>query len=81
MDGKKGIEFLETIKYISNVFGIKIVVIIYIQNKNVKIDKKILQMPILPTILTYSEKEILNYYFDNNDRLREMNIYANDQLL
>ena len=78
VDGKRGIEFLETIKYISNVFGIKIAVIIYIQNKNVKIDKKILQVPIIPTILTYSEKDLINYYTDINDRLREMNIYSNE---
>ena len=80
IDGKRGIEFLETIKYISNVFGIKIIVIIYIQNKNVKIDKNILQVPLLPTILTYSENDIINYYTDINDRLREMTIYSNDYI-
>ena len=45
MEGKRGIEFLETIKYISNVFGLKIVVIVYIANKSVKIDKKYYKHP------------------------------------
>ena len=71
---KKGIEYIETIKYICNIFALKIIVIIYVQNKNIKIDKKILQTPIMPTILTYSEKDILNYYTDNYDRLREIKI-------
>ena len=71
---KLGFEFLETIKYICNVFALKIVTIIYIQNRNAKIDKKILQVPIMPTILTYSEKDILNYYSDNYERLTERNI-------
>jgi hypothetical protein len=71
---KFGIKFLETIKYICNVFALKIVNIIYIQDKNAKIDKKILQAPIIPTILTYCEKDILNYYLDNYERLKERNI-------
>ena len=75
---KLGIEYLETFKYISNVFGLKIVTIIYVQDKNAKIDKKILQVPIIPTILTYSEKDILNYYFDNYDRLKETIITGKD---
>ena len=37
---KFGIKFLETIKYICNVFALKIVNITYIQDKNAKIDKK-----------------------------------------
>ena len=80
LDGKRGIEFLETVKYISNTFGIKILTIIYIQDKNAKIDKKILQVPILPIVLVYSEKDILNYYTDINDRLREMKLYSNDYI-
>ena len=75
---KLGIEYLETFKYISNVLGLKIVTIIYVQDKNAKIDKKILQVPIIPTILTYSEKDILNYYFDNYDRLKETIITGKD---
>ena len=71
---KLGFEYLETIKYICNVYALKIVAIIYIQNKNVKIDKKILQVPIIPTILVYSEKDIFNYYFDSYNRLTERNI-------
>jgi hypothetical protein len=71
---KFGIKFLETIKYICNVYALKIVNIIYIQDKNAKIDKKILQAPIIPTILTYCEKDILNYYLDNYERLKERNI-------
>ena len=70
----KGVEYIETIKYICNVFCLKIIVIIYIQNKKIKIDKKILQTPIMPTILVYSEKDILNYYTDNYDRLKEIRI-------
>ena len=71
---KIGIEYLETIKYIGNVFCFRIVVIIYVQNKNIKIDKKILQTPFMPIILTYSDKDILNYFNDNYDRLKEMQI-------
>ena len=76
---KFGIEFLETFKYITNVFGIKLVIIILVQNINIKIDKKFLQTPIMPTILTYNEKDILNYYCDNFDRLKEINIKSGDE--
>ena len=76
---KLGFEFLETIKYISNVFGLKIVTIIYIQNKNAKIDKRILQVPIVPTILTYSETDILNYFCDIYERIKERNISYLDE--
>ena len=78
MNGKNGIEYLETIKYISNLLGIKIILIIYIENKNIKMDKKILELPILPTILTYSEKDIINYYIDNNDRLKDINLFCKE---
>ena len=67
-------KYMETIKYISNVFGLKFVNIIYIENKNVKINKKILQVPFIHTILTYTEKDILNYYYDFIIRLKEINI-------
>ena len=33
-----------------------------------------MQAPIIPTILTYCEKDILNYYLDNYERLKERNI-------
>ena len=62
MNEQNGNEYIETIRYISNVFGLKFVVIIYIQNKDVKINKKILQNPFIPVILTYCEKDILNFY-------------------
>jgi len=39
-----------------------------------KLIKKILQVPIIPTILVYSEKDIFNYYFDSYNRLTERNI-------
>ena len=79
MNDKNGNEYIETIRYISNVFGIKIATIIYIQNKNIKINKKILQNPFIHTILTYSEKDILNYYYDNFNRLKELNITYFDE--
>ena len=66
---ENGIKYFETIKYISSIFAFKVVIIIYVENKNNKFDKKLLQVPILPTILTYSEKDILNYYIDNYERL------------
>ena len=69
-----GLEYIETFKYMTNIFGIKIVLIILVQHNNIKIDKKFLQVPIMPTILTYNEKDILNYYHDNYDRLKEINI-------
>jgi hypothetical protein len=79
VNGKSGLEFLETFKYISNVYGVRIVEIIYIPNNNVKIEKKFLQVPILPTILVYNEKDIVNYYLDNLNRLKEINVkYGND---
>ena len=74
VDGKSGLEFLETIKYISNVYGVRLVAIIYIPSNNVKIDKKFLQVPIIPTILVYNKKDIVNYYLDNLERLKERNI-------
>ena len=61
MNEKNGIEYLETIKYIAKEYALKIVIILYIQNKNFKIDKKILQISFIPIILTYCEKDILNY--------------------
>ena len=79
MNEKKGIEYIETIKFICNIFFLKIIVIIYVQNKNIKIDKKILQTPIMPIVLTYSEKDILNYYNDNYDRLKELKIKNIDE--
>ena len=63
----------------TNIFGIKIVLIILVQHNNIKIDKKFLQVPIMPTILTYNEKDILNYYHDNYDRLKEINIKGGDE--
>ena len=74
MNEKNGIEYLETINYISNNYILKIVLIIYIRNKNINIDKKILQSTLVPIILTYSEKDILNYYNDHFDRLKEKTI-------
>ena len=74
MNEKDGIEYLETFTYIANENALDLVLIIYIQNKKIKIDKKILQASLIPIILTYCEKDILNYYNDHFDRLREMNI-------
>ena len=79
VNGKSGLEFLETFKYISNVYGVRIVAIIYIPNNNVKKKKKFLPIPILPTILVNNEKDIVNYYLDNLNRLKEINVkYGND---
>ena len=74
MDETIGIKYLETIQYFSNKYFFKKVIILYIQNKSIKIDKEILQAPLLPVILTYSEKDILNYYEDHFERLKEKNI-------
>jgi hypothetical protein len=76
MNEKNGNKYMETIRYISNVFGLKFVTIIFIQNKNIKINKKILHNPFIYIILTYSEKDILNFYYDNYTRLKETNITA-----
>jgi len=74
MNEKNGIEYLETIKYLSNEYALKIVIILYIQNKNFKIDKKILQESLVSIILTYCEKDILNYYNDHFNILKEKTI-------
>ena len=79
MDEINGNKYIETIKYISNVFGLKFVTIIFIQNKNIKINKKILHNPFIYIILTYSEKDILNFYYDNYTRLKETNITYMDE--
>ncbi len=71
---KNAIDYLETLKYICNEYFLKIIIIIYFQNKNIKIDKKILQKPLIPIILTYSEQDILNYYNDHFFLLKEKNI-------
>ena len=75
MNEKYGNIYLETIRYISNVFGIKFAVIIYIMNKTIKINKEIIQHPFLHIVLTYSEKDILNYYLDSLIRIKEINIH------
>ena len=74
MNGKKGIEYLETIHYISNEYILKTLIIIYVQNKNIKINKNVSIEPVKTIILTYNEKDILNYYNDHFDRLKEKNI-------
>ena len=74
MDETIGIKYLETIRYFSNKYFLKIVIILYIQNKNIKISKEILQGTLLPVIITYNEKDILNYYEDHFERLKEKNI-------
>ena len=79
MDEKNGKEFFETIRYISNVFGLSLISIIYIQNKNFKINKNILQNPFIQIILTYSEKDILNFYEDNIFRIKETIINTLDE--
>ena len=74
MNEKIGIEYLETIRYLSNIYVFKMIIILYIQNKNIKINKKILQFSLIPVILTFNEKDILNYYNDHFEKLREKNI-------
>ena len=74
IDETIGIKYLETIRYFSNKYFFKVVIILYIQNKDIKISKKILQASLLPVILTYNEKDILNYYEDHFERLKEKNI-------
>ena len=74
MDETIGIKYLETIRYFSNKYFLRIVIILYIQNKNIKISKKILEASLLPVIITYNEKDILNYYEDHFERLKEKNI-------
>ena len=78
-DEKIGFKYIETIIYISNVYAINFAIIIYIQNRNVKINKQILVKPLFPTIITYNEKDILNYYADNNN-LKEINIKCRDEI-
>ena len=79
MDEKKGKEYFETIRYICNVFGLTLISIIYIQNKNFKINKNILQNPFIQIILTHSEKDILNFDEDNIFRLKEFIINYYDE--
>ena len=74
MNEKNWIKYYETIMYISNVFGIKILLIIYIQNKDIKIDKIHLQFSSIALVLVYSEKDILNYYNDINESLKDNEI-------
>ena len=75
MNEKYGNKYLETIRYISDVFGIKFGVIIYIKNKYIKINKEIIQHPFLHIILAYSEKDILNYYYDSIIRIKDINLH------
>ena len=79
MNEKNGNKYMETIRYISNVFGLKFATIIYIENINVKIHKKILQDPFIHMILTYSEKDILNYFYDSYSRIKEINVNYIDE--
>ena len=79
MNEKYGKKYIETIRYISCVFGIKLAVIIYIQNKNIKINKKILENPFIHIVLTYSEKDILNYYNDSYIRLKDTTLICENE--
>ena len=79
MNEKNGKEFFETIRYISNIFGLSLISIIYIQNKSFKINKNIVQNPFIQIILTYSENDILNFYEDNIFRLKEFIINTLDE--
>ena len=74
MNEKNAFDYLETLRYICNEYVLKIIIIIYLQNKNIKIDKKLLQKPLIPIILVYSEQDLLNYYNDHFFRLKEKNI-------
>lgn len=56
MNERRGKKYIETIRYISCIFGIKLAVIIYVQNKDIKIDKKILENPFIHIVFTYSKK-------------------------
>ena len=46
MNEKNGNKYMETIKYISNAFGLKFATIIYIENKNIKVQKKYYKAPL-----------------------------------
>ena len=71
MNEKNCFEYLETIRYISNTFVLQIIIVLYIENRNINIDKKILQGYLIPIVLTYNENDILNYYIDHFKRLKE----------
>ena len=83
MDEKNANEYFETTRYICNVFGLKLISIIYIQNKNnIQINKNILQHPFIQIVFTYSKEDILNFYEDNLFRLKEFIInYMNENEL
>ena len=70
---------METIRYISIVFGLKFATILFIENKNVKIHKKIVQDPFIHIILAYSENDVLKYYIDSYARIKEININYLDE--
>ena len=74
MDEQYGSKYFETINYISVIYAFKYIVIIYFHNTNIKVNKKILQMSTTHMILTYSPKDLLNFYFDNYNRLKDFNI-------
>ena len=74
MNEKNGNKYIETIRYISNVFGLKLATILFIENKNTKVHKKIVQDPFIHIILAYSENDVLNYYIDSYARIKEINV-------
>ena len=78
MNEKNGKEYFETIRYMSNVFGIKLAVIIYIENKDIIINKKILENSLTHIVLAYSEKDILNYYYDSFIRLKDITLVCDN---
>ena len=73
MNEKDGKEYLETIRYISDEFGLKLVLIIYIQDKNIKIKKQLVHNHYIHIIFTHCETHILNYYYDSLIRLKDFN--------
>ena len=79
MNEKNGKEYFETIRYMSNVFGIKLAVIIYIENKDIIINKKILENPLIHIVLAFCEKDILNYYYDSFIRLKDITLVCDNE--
>ena len=79
MNEKNGKEYFETIRYMSNVFGIKLAVIVYIENKDIIINKKILENPLIHIVLAYCEKDILNYYYDSFIRLKDITLVCDNE--
>ena len=74
MNEKNAKDYIDNIRYICDTFGLKLGLIIFIQDKNYRINKRLVQNPFIHIVIAYCEEDILNYYIDSLIRLKDVNL-------